>query len=227
MKKRNLYIYQSTEWRLFLFSVALSILLVAVIGYYLVTEPRMSRTLVLVFIAHTFGGRAAGIGLCIIDQLNPLVSIFYNFYIEVLIVFCTYPLFVLSLNNFISFRGLRFYSLRLERKARKHKDKIANYGWIGVFIFVMLPLPATGPVMGSIIGYLARMRPLQNFSATLLGTFTPIVIWFVFFDFLEQHLHIIRYIFAGIVIVVVLTYLGRITLSIKNFFGKKHDEKIK
>ena len=181
----------------------------------------MSRTLVLVFIAHAFGGRAAGIGLCIIDQLGPFVSIFYNFYIEVLIVFCTYSLFVLSLNNFISFRGLRYYSLRLERKARKHKEKIANYGWIGVFIFVMLPLPATGPVMGSIIGYLMKMRPWQNFSATFLGTFTAIVIWYVFFDFLEQHLHVIRFIFAGIVIIVVLTYLGRISLSIKKFFTKK------
>lgn len=221
MKKRNLYIYQSTEWRLFLASVLLSLLLIAVIGYYLVTEPEKSRTLFLVFIAHTFGGRAAGIGLCIIDQLNPLVSILYNFYIEVLIVFFTYPVFVLSVNNFIGFRGLRLYSLKLERKARKHKERIANYGWIGVFTFVMLPFPATGPVMGSIIGYLMRMRPYQIFSATLLGTFTAIVIWFVFFDFLEQHLHIIHYIFAGIVVIVVLTYLGKITLLIKKFFTKR------
>ena len=227
MKKRNLYIYQSTEWRLFLASILLSLLLVAVIGYYLVTEPQLSRTQVLVFISHTFGGRAAGIGLCIIDQLNPLVSIFYNFYIEVLIVFFTYPLFVLSLNNFIRFRGLRLYSLKLERKARKHKDKIANYGWIGIFIFVMLPFPATGPVMGSIIGYLMKMRTWLNFSATLLGTFTAIVIWFVFFDFLEQQLHIIRYIFVGIVVIVLLTYFGRITLSIKKFFAKKDDKNSK
>lgn len=204
-----------------LISAGLAVLLMAVIGYYLVTDHQMSKTLLLVFIAHTFGGRAAGIGLCIIDQLNPAVSILYNFYIEVLIVFFTYPLFVLSLNNFISFRGLRLYSLKLERKARKHKENIANYGWIGIFIFVMLPFPATGPVMGSIIGYLMRLRPWKNFSATLLGTFTAIVIWFVFFDFLEQHLHIIRYIFAGIVVIVVLTYLGKIALSIKNFFAKK------
>lgn len=212
---------------MFLTSVLLSLLLVIVIVYYLVTEPQMSRTLFLVFIAHTFGGRAAGIGLCIIDQLNPFVSIFYNFYIEVLIVFFTYPLFVLSLNNFIGFRGLRLYSIKLERKARKHKERIANYGWIGVFIFVMLPFPATGPVMGSVIGYLMKLRGWQNFSATLLGTFIAIVIWFVFFDFLEQHLHIIHYVFAGIVVLVVLSYLGKITLSIKKFFAKKHDKTTK
>jgi len=221
MKKRTLYIYKLTEWRILLAGILLSVLLIAAIGYYLITDPLLSRTLFLVFVAHTFGGRAAGIGLCIIDGLNPLVSILYNFYIEVLIVFFTYSLFVLSISNYIGFRILRLYALRLERKARKHKVKIANYGWIGLFIFVMLPLPATGPVMGSIIGYLTKMSYWRNFSSVFLGTFTAIVIWFVFFDFLEQHLNIIRFIFISIIAIVVLSYISTISLTIKKWLGNK------
>jgi|GEM_PF-464583 len=202
MKKRTLYLYKLTEWRILLAGILLSTLLIAVIGYYMISDPLMSRTLILVFVAHTFGGRAAGIGLCIIDGLNPLVSILYNFYIEILIVFWTYSLFVLSISNYIGLRFLRLYALKLERKARKHKVKVASYGWIGLFIFVMLPLPATGPVMGSIIGYLTKMSLWRNFSSVFMGTFTAIVIWFVFFDFLEQHLHIIRFIFVAIIAIV-------------------------
>ena len=215
MKKRTLY--NSSEGQILIVGILMALLLVGTIGYYLITDPIMSRTLGLVFVAHTFGGRAAGIGLCIIAELNSLVTVLYNFYLEVLIVCWTYSLFVLSINNYIKFRGLRLYSLRLERKARRHKDKIANYGWIGLFLFVMVPFPATGPVIGSIIGYLLKFRLWRNFSATFLGTLSAIVIWFVFFDFLEQHLHMIRFVFGGIIVIAVLSYIGQI----KNWFANQ------
>ncbi len=177
----------------------------------------MSRTLTLVFLVHTFGGRAAGVGLCLIDGLNPFVTIFYNLYLEVLIVGWTYSLFVLSINKYIKFRSFKYYACRLERKARKHKDKIANYGWSGIFLFVMLPLPATGPVTGSIVGYLLQLRVWYNLSATFLGTFAAIVIWFVFFDALEQNLHIIRLVFAAIIAIAAISYIS----TINNWFSKK------
>ena len=197
----------STERSILRASIAMSILLIGVVIYYLVSDPGMSRTLVLVFVAHTFGGRAAGVGLCLMDELNPFFTIFYNLFLEVFIVCWTYSLFVLSINNYVKFRVVRLYALRLERKARKYKQKIANYGWPGIFIFVMLPLPATGPVIGSIVGYLLRLKVWYNLSAAFLGTFVAIIVWFIFFDFLEQNLHIIRYVFFGIIIVAALSYL--------------------
>ena len=197
----------STERSILRASIAMSILLIGVVIYYLVSDPGMSRTLVLVFVAHTFGGRAAGVGLCLMDELNPFFTIFYNLFLEVFIVCWTYSLFVLSINNYVKFRVVRLYALRLERKARKYKQKIANYGWPGIFIFVMLPLPATGPVIGSIVGYLLRLKVWYNLSAAFLGTFVAIIVWFIFFDFLEQNLHIIRYVFFGIIVVAALSYL--------------------
>lgn len=208
----------STERSILLASIAMSLLLLGVVIYYLLWDPGMSRTLVLVLVAHTFGGRAAGVGLCLMDELSPFFTIFYNLFLEVLIVCWTYSLFVLSINNYLKFRALKFYALRLERKARKHKQKIANYGWLGIFFFVMLPLPATGPVIGSIVGYLLRLRVWYNLSAAFLGTFVAIVVWFVFFDFLEQNLHIIRYVFFGIIVVAGLSYL----FTIKEWFTKSN-----
>ena len=208
---------RSTERSLLLASIVMSFLLLGVIGYYLLSNPGMSRTLILVFFAHTFGGRAAGIGLCLMDQLNPFFTILYNLFLEVLIVCWAYSLFVLSINNYIKFRIVKLYALRLERKARAHKRKIASYGWLGVFFFVMLPLPATGPVIGSIVGYLLKLKAWSNFSAALLGTFRPIVVWFLFFDILEQNLHVFRYVFFGIIAVAVLSYL----LSLREWFSQR------
>ncbi len=211
MKKDTLY--NSQEWHILFASIMMTLLFIGVIGYYLITDPLLTKTLVLVSIAHTLGGRAAGVSLCLMDGLNPLVTIFYNLFLEVLIVCWVYSLFALSINNYLKFRGLKYYARRLERKARKHKEKISNYGWPGVFFFVMLPLPATGPVIGSIIGYLLKLRVWHNFSAAFSGTLIAILVWFLFFDFLEQHLHIIRYVFFGIIAIAIFSYIATIKKS--------------
>jgi uncharacterized membrane protein YdjX (TVP38/TMEM64 family) len=114
---------------------------------------------------------------------------------------------------------LRLFALRLERRARKHKEKIEKYGWIGLFLFVMTPLPVTGPVIGSIIGSLVKMKLLKNFSAVLLGTLGAIIAWTLFFDFLEEHLHVIRYVFIAMIVVVSLSYVS----TIKNWLAEKRN----
>ena len=134
----KLGIFSTVEGKIFLLGIGMSLLVVVAMVYYSFTDVETSKTLGLVFVAHTFGGRAAGIGLCIINELNFLVTILYNFFLEILIVFFCYSLFVLSITNHIKLRGVRLFALRLERKARVHKEKIANYGWIGLFVFVLM-----------------------------------------------------------------------------------------
>ncbi len=214
--KQKSRLHRTPAGMIFLAGVIMSILLAGVIGYVGTTDLQTAKTLLLVFVAHTFGGRAAGISLCIIGNFNEIWTIVYNFYLEVLIVCFTYSAFVLSVRHYITFRPLRLFFIRLERNARRQKHKIENYGWFGLFVFVMAPLPVTGPVIGSIIGYLLKMPLWRNLSAILLGTLTAIVLWTVSFDFLDAHIHVIKYIFAGIIAVVVLSYLK----TIREWWGK-------
>jgi len=200
-------LYRTPEGRILWAGIFMSVLLAGVIGYFGRTDLQTARTLILVLIAHTFGGRAAGISLCIMGNVNEAWTIVYNFYLEILIVCFTYSTFVLSVHHYITYRPVRLFFIRLERNARRQKHKIENYGWLGLFVFVMAPLPVTGPVIGSIIGYLLRMSLWRNFTAIFLGTFTAIVIWTLSFDFLDAHIHVIKYVFAGIIAVVVLSYL--------------------
>ncbi|MCD4742714.1 MAG: small multi-drug export protein [Desulfobacteraceae bacterium] len=216
--KHNLFI--TTEGRLLLSGIALSLLLIFFIIFYAVTDLHTAEILVLVFVAHTFGGRAAGIGLCILNGFGAFPTILYNFYIEVLIVCFTYAGFVYSTTNYLKVEWLMKFMDRLAVKALEQKDKIEPFGWIGIFLFVMAPLPVTGPVVGSIIGYMLRLRLIRNFSATFLGTLTAIIIWFYCFDFLEERFHMIQYLFAAIVIIVLIPYLKKI----KNFIIDKADK---
>ncbi len=201
------------EGRLLLSGFFLSVLLIIFIGFYAITEIQIAKTLALVLVAHTVGGRAAGIGLCILNGYGAFPTILYNFYIEVLIVCFTYAGFVLSATNYLRNEWLIKLMARLTGKALEQKDKIKPFGWIGIFLFVMAPLPVTGPVVGSIIGYMLRLSLFKNFSATFLGTLTAIIVWFYCFDFLEQRFHMIQYLFAAIVLIVLIPYLKKI----KNF----------
>ncbi len=214
-------IFNTTESRLLLSGVILSLLLIALISYYAATDLQIAKILILVFFAHTFGGRAAGIGLCILNGFGAFPTIIYNFYIEVLIVSFTYTGFVYSTTRYLKIKWLVNFMERLAAKALEQKDRIKPYGWIGIFLFVMAPLPVTGPVVGSIIGYMLRLSLVRNFSATFLGTLTAIIVWFYCFEFLEERFHMIQYLFAVIVIIVLIPYLKRI----KNFIFPKIDGK--
>ncbi|MCF8091215.1 MAG: small multi-drug export protein [Desulfotignum sp.] len=200
----------TVEGKLLLVGLLLAIVLLGTIIFCGFTDFETARTLVLVFIAHSIGGRAAGIGLCILQDLGTFSTIFYNFYLEFLIVCFTYAVFVLSATQYLRVEWLTRIMENIGFKALKNKEKIERFGWLGIFFFVMAPLPVTGPVVGSIIGYMLRLSLLKNFSATFSGTLTAIILWFQFFDFLEDRFHMIQYIFAFIVFLVLIVNFKKI-----------------
>jgi len=209
------------EGRMLLTGILLSLLLIALIGFFGITQIQTAKILALVLVAHSFGGRAAGIGLCILNGYGALPTIVYNFYIEILIVCFTYSGFVLSTTNYLKIEWFKKLMDRLAEKALENKEKIKPFGWIGIFCFVMAPLPVTGPVIGSIIGHMIRLSPFRNFSATFTGTLSAILLWFYCFDFLEQRFHMIQYLFGAIVIIVLIPYFKQI----KKIFVTRSDIK--
>ena len=208
-------IYRTSEGIILWIGVLLTMALMVIIVWFGVTDPPKAGNLLLAFLAHIFGGRAAGIGLCFMAGFNLGWTLLYNFYLEILIVCLAYSIFILSMSNHIKVIWLMNVSVAMKNKAEKHKDKIEKYGWIGLFVFVMVPLPVTGPVTGSIMGYLLNVLVGRNFSAVFLGTFAAIFSWVIFFDFLEQHVHVIQYVIMAIIFIVLLSHLK----TIKRWFA--------
>lgn len=166
-----------------------------------------AKVALLVFIAHCAGSRAGGIGICILDKFDPITTIALNFYIECLMVCYTYSGFVLSTSGMFKAAWIKKYMGKLKQKAEEKKEKIGRWGWLGIFAFVMAPLPVTGPVIGTIIGYMLRMSLFSNFSAAGLGTLTAIIAWCYGFDFLEHRFAMLQYVFAGICVLIIIPYL--------------------
>lgn len=209
-------VFDSEAGKILIWAFMLFFIFLALIGYAFSVDVVLGRTLLGAFVAHTFGGRAAGVGLCIAFDMSILTTILYNMFIEVFIVCFSYAFFLLSINHYFNFRYLNKALKNAERNALKYSHVISRYGWIGIFMFVMIPLPVTGPVVGSIIAFFLNFNLKKNFIAVFSGTLIAIIMWSFFFDFLSDHLTKIQGVLAVIVIVIVVYF----SKHIRNWFSR-------
>ena len=213
-------LYQSGEGRVLLLGLFLTLVFIVLVIYYLTVDIKESQTLLLAFVAHVLGGRAAGIGFCVAFGFPSWMTISYNMFLEVLIVCYCYSLFVFSFNKYINCKWLTIATKNAEKQALKHKDAVARYGWLGIFAFVMIPLPITGPAAGSIIAYFLKFSIKRNFAAVFSGTLAAIVTWTYFFDYLDRHIMIFKYVVMAVVLVIFLSYFK----TIKRWFTQEIEE---
>ena len=68
----------------------------------------------------------------------------------------------------------------LIRKAEKNKPKIDRYGFLGLMLFVGIPLPGTGAWTGSLVAALFDMDLKKASISILLGIFLAAVIMTLF-----------------------------------------------
>lgn len=88
-----------------------------------------------------------------------LPSPFIIFFIEKIIV-------ALSRSKVKFFNSVSNWILK---KVDKHKGKIEKYGYLGVFIFVAIPLPGTGVWTGSLIAAMIGLKPKKSIPLVFLG----------------------------------------------------------
>ncbi len=73
-------------------------------------------------------------------------------------------------------KGLRKIALWVEAKAEKHKGKIEKYAYVGLFLFVAIPLPGTGAWTGSLIAALMKMKFWKSLLWITLGVLSAGII---------------------------------------------------
>ncbi len=157
-------------------------------------DPKLYGVLIETAALHLMGGRGAGVMICLLADISPLFTIFYNFYLEVLIVLIAYSMVVLIMRNVIEPKMFDAAVRRAELTAQRQKTTIKRYGGVGLFFFVMFPFFMTGPVVGSLIGYLINYRAIHNFLIIFSGTLTSIVIYTLIGNNLFQKIHQYPYI---------------------------------
>lgn len=178
--------WSSTEGRILAVGLGLTALMLITLGVGWLTQPEWT----LVFAAMTglnlLIGRAAGMSFGYANGLDHAVVIGSNVLVETIQVLVLYPLFALSWRNLVDVRRLRRVLVEMRRSAEASRPRVARYGMVGLFVFVFLPFWMTGPVVGSIIGFLLGLKPRQNLAIVLTATYAAIGVWAVLFEQLNE-----------------------------------------
>lgn len=67
----------------------------------------------------------------------------------------------------------------LDKKVAKHKGQIEKYGFLGLILFVGIPLPGTGAWTGCLIASVLEMDRKKSFFATLAGILIASIIMMI------------------------------------------------
>ncbi|MGS2761258.1 COG2426 family protein [Sinomicrobium sp. M5D2P9] len=126
-----------------------------------------------------FGEAKVGIPYAIFNHVN----IYIAFVVCLLANISVYPLmrfFLDHLNRYLL--KWKFYKRVAIKVAKRVKigarSNVSKFGFWGILIFVMLPVPGTGVYAGTIASYLFRMPYRKAFWANAIGIFfSCVMVW--------------------------------------------------
>jgi uncharacterized membrane protein len=133
---------------------------------------------------HLTAGRALGLAIGLGQEMPRFQVILLAMLIECTVVCLFFPLFALSLKRLISTR-LNFLTdtmNQIHSSARRQRRRFLRWGIPGLLLFVWFPFFMTGPVVGSVLGFMLGMRAWVVVSTVLCGTLMAIISWTFLID---------------------------------------------
>lgn len=101
------------------------------------------------------------------------MNVFETYFLSVLGNLLPVPFILLFIRAILDFmkkhNGLKKVALWVEAKANKNKAKIEKYAYVGLLLFVAVPLPGTGAWTGALIAALMKMKFWKSFLFIALG----------------------------------------------------------
>jgi len=147
------------------------------------SDPAKGSAMLGVLTAHLTGGRASGIAVAVNShQFLRWETIALGSLIEGAVVCLFFAVFNLSFKKLIRIPFLISTMENLHRSAEGHRKHMLKWGIPGLLAFVWFPFLMTGPVVGSVIGFLIGMRPWVVISVVMFGTVSAIVSWTFIMD---------------------------------------------
>ena len=198
----------SQEGKIFTFGMLLLLAyLGGIISTYLFSVSDANH-LVVMTVTNFLFGRAAGISYGFSVAFDDLVIIATNIIIELITVLLIYPLFVISWKKSVTVHGLHGFFSKAKELRIKYSVFFDKYGKYGLFIFVWFPFWMTGPVVGSIIGFLIGLKHHHTMLIVISGTSLAIVVWTYFLkeliSLLDQISSYAPYILLGLFILLAI-----------------------
>jgi len=204
----------------FLLPFALAVLVMIIL--YLVVDKESSGKLFLLMFAYFFpplgkesiipigvGGGDLNIPILnqhiIVPEINPIVMALTIAFVDIIIAL--FLLWNYDLAKKIPLIGK--FMVKVENLGKNSSDK---YSWIkplrfiGIVLFVMVPFQGSGGLVGSIVGRLIGMKPLNTFFAISIGAIVGCLLIAYFADAILS-VFVTNFLF-GLLIIIILLIIG-------------------
>ena len=126
-----------------------------------------------------FGEAKVGIPYGLLNDVNPYLVFIFCFLAN-LLVFPMMMFFLEKINRYFTrWRSYKKSAIFVARRAKKGSGKnVQRFGFLGLMLFVMLPIPGNGVYAGSIATYLFKMDKKKAFWANAIGIFfSSLIVW--------------------------------------------------
>lgn len=126
-----------------------------------------------------FGEAKVGIPYAILNGVNPIIAFIFCFFANVLVFPVMYFFLHFINRHFLKWRFYKSNAIKVAKRAKKGAGQgVVKYGFWGLILFVMIPIPGTGVYAGTIAAYLFRIPKRHAFTANTIGIFFSCVfIW--------------------------------------------------
>jgi uncharacterized membrane protein len=128
-----------------------------------------------------FGEAKVGIPYALFNDVNIYLAFIFCLIANIL-VFPVMIFFLDSVNRlFFRWKLYKKSAIFVARRAKKGaKRGIEKFGFWGLIVFVMIPLPGTGVYAGTIAAYIFRFERKKAFIANTIGiTLSSVIVWTV------------------------------------------------
>lgn len=137
-------------------------------------------------IGHIIGGGMGNAIAGVQAGMSPWFIFFQSMLADMVIVLYSYTLFVSSFRHAAKWRFIGPKLVEAHDFALQYKDRIKPYGVVGLVAFVIFPLGGTGPLVGSIIGYMIGLGTFTTFVSVLLATIATTATYILAYDWIQQ-----------------------------------------
>ena len=208
IKKLRDNLFVGKEGNILFLGLALIFMMIILILSSYIINPEFANKITGIVFTNIVVGRVPALSFGYAAGLSHFVVICTNIMIELILVSIIYPLFVFSFKDILHIDALEEFFTQVKNKKEQYKDKFEKYGTLTLFIFVFIPFWMTGPIVGSIIGYLIGMNHYKNISIVFIATVLAISLWGLFLQEIIDTIMLIDssivWISLGIIISVIL-----------------------
>jgi len=154
--------------------------------FWLIVNPSFAAKILSMVTANHLGGRLAFIAVGLENGLSSYLIIPIIVFYNTTYLLLMYSFFVFLSGRVKKLKFIRGYVESIQNKAKNKKRLLKKWNWFGLSLFVWIPLPWTGAVIGSYIAHLEGYNTRETFLSVIPAMWVGIISWTLWFDELYE-----------------------------------------